>query len=144
MSLHNALVLVALSWPRPATKICRERRPRVARFDQGPAATTPRFHSAAIASTRIVQIDNTTLPKASPCTAPRGWGMCHPIYQPGEHQTRLFNDSGTYTFRVEQIPGSMLAVNVVDTDARELLSQSASGLSGEPTVRKSGALRLPH
>lgn len=38
----------------------------------------------------------------------------------------------------------MLAVNVADTDARSLLSQSASGLSGEPTVRKSGALRLPH
>jgi hypothetical protein len=44
--------------------------------------------------------------------------MGHQIYHPGEHQTLLFNDSGIYTVRVEQIPGPMLAVNVADTDAR--------------------------
>ena len=37
------------------------------------------------------------------------------IDHPAEHQTLLFNDSGTYTFRVEQIPGRMLAGNVGDT-----------------------------
>lgn len=47
-----------------------------------------------------------------------GAGMGHHIYHPGEHQTALFNDRGTYTFRVEQSPGSMLAVNVAETDAR--------------------------
>ena len=47
-----------------------------------------------------------------------GVGMGHQIYHPGEPQILLFNGSGTYTVRVEQIPGLMLAVNVADTDAR--------------------------
>jgi hypothetical protein len=44
--------------------------------------------------------------------------MGHQIYHPGEHQTLLFNDSGTYTFRVEQVPGPILNVNVADTKAK--------------------------
>ena len=44
--------------------------------------------------------------------------MGQQIDQPAEHQTLLFNDSGTYTFRVEQISRAMLAGDVADTDAR--------------------------
>ena len=44
--------------------------------------------------------------------------MGHQIYHPGEQQTLLFNDSGLYTFRVEQVPGQVLRVNVADTTAR--------------------------
>jgi hypothetical protein len=40
------------------------------------------------------------------------------LYHPGEHQTLLFNDSGTYIFRVQGAPGPTLRVNVADTDAK--------------------------
>lgn len=44
--------------------------------------------------------------------------MGHQIYHPGEHQTLLFNDSASYTFRVEEVPGSALNVNVAETVAK--------------------------
>ena len=66
-----------------------------------------------------IQVDNDTKQQlAIDSTPDLGMGMSHQIYHPGEHQTPLFNDSGTYTFRVEQVPGQTLRVDVADTDAR--------------------------
>ena len=66
-----------------------------------------------------IQVDNDTKQQlAIDSTPDLGMGMSHQIYHPGEHQTLLFNDSGTYTFRVEQVPGHTLHVDVADTDAR--------------------------
>src|SRR5262249_40774118 len=66
-----------------------------------------------------VQVDNDTRQQlAIDSTPDLGVGMGHQIYHPGEHQTLLFNDSGAYTFRVEQVPGQTLRVDVADTDAK--------------------------
>ena len=66
-----------------------------------------------------IQIDNDTNQNLTIDSAPDlGVGMGHQIYHPDEHQTLLFNDSGTYAFRVEQVPGPMLTVNVADTKAK--------------------------
>lgn len=66
-----------------------------------------------------IQIDNDTKQMITVDSTPDlGMGMGHQLYHPGEHQTLLFNDSGTYTFRVESVPGQTLRVNVADTDAK--------------------------
>jgi hypothetical protein len=66
-----------------------------------------------------IQIDNDTNQKLTVDSTPDlGIGMGHQIYNPGEHQTLLFNDSGTYLFRIEQTSGPTLRVNVADTDAK--------------------------
>lgn len=66
-----------------------------------------------------VQVDNDTKQQLTIDSTPDlGVGMGHQIYHPGEHQTLLFNDSGTYAFRVEQVPGQTLRVDVANTDAK--------------------------
>ena len=66
-----------------------------------------------------IQIDNDTQQNLTVDSTPDlGVGMGHQIYHPGEQQTLLFNDSGLYTFRVEQVPGQVLRVNVADTTAK--------------------------
>ena len=66
-----------------------------------------------------IQIDNDTQQNLTVDSTPDlGVGMGHQIYHPGEQQTLLFNDSGLHTFRVEQVPGQVLHVNVADTTAK--------------------------
>jgi plastocyanin len=66
-----------------------------------------------------IQIDNDTKQTITVDSTPDlGMGMGHQLYHPGEHQTLLFNDSGTYIFRVQGAPGPTLRVNVADTDAK--------------------------
>jgi plastocyanin len=67
-----------------------------------------------------IQVDNDTQQTITVDSTPDlGMGMGHQLYHPGEHQTLLFNDSGTYMFRVEGAPsGRTLQVNVADTDAK--------------------------
>ncbi|MFZ0874778.1 MAG: hypothetical protein WAN20_09675 [Pseudonocardiaceae bacterium] len=66
-----------------------------------------------------IQIDNDTKQTITVDSTPDlGMGMGHQLYHPGEHQTLLFNDSATYTFRVEGAPGRTLRVNVADADAK--------------------------
>jgi plastocyanin len=66
-----------------------------------------------------IQIDNDTTQNLTVDSSPDlGVGMGHQIYHPGEHQTLLFNDGGPYTFRVEQLPGPTLHVNVANTAAK--------------------------
>jgi plastocyanin len=73
----------------------------------------------AVSRGESIQIDNDTDQNLTIDSAPDlGVGMGHQIYHPGEHQTLLFNDSGPYTFRVEQVPGPILHVNVADTAAK--------------------------
>lgn len=63
-----------------------------------------------------IRIDNDTTQNVTVYNSPDlGVGMGHQIYHPGEQQTLLFNDSGPYTFRVEEVPGPTLHVDVADT-----------------------------
>lgn len=65
-----------------------------------------------------IQVDNDTKQQLAVDSTPDlAMGMGHQIYHPGEHQTLLFNDSGTYIFRVEQVPGQTLRVDAADADA---------------------------